>query len=188
MLADAELWHSEPGTATLLGIAWNLSSWLHPVLQEQLEQQLETRKGELDKIDTLEEKLDGELAAIDATTATVQTELHEFEDLDALESAGKENEERLLEQQAALQGRVIKIEGIQAATAAAHGKSVRLSLPTSLDLVLNRLQHITLAARCKSSLRLTRRHSVVDFLYYMQPAHRKCTVSPVCVLYRRPAG
>ena len=126
-------------------------------MQEQLEQQLETRKGELDKIDTLEEKLDGELAAIDASTATVQTELQGLEDLDALERAGKENEERLLEQQAALQGRVTLIEGIQAATAAAHSKSVRLNLPTGIDLCVCKTSCCLLAA---SDLRtLTRHHA-----------------------------
>jgi hypothetical protein len=73
------------------------------------------RKAELAKIDTLEEKLDGELVQIIDRMDTLRQEVVNFHDLDALQREGVDREARLQGQQAALHKKVDMIQDIEAA-------------------------------------------------------------------------
>lgn len=101
------------------------SSNLMWLAQNLLEQQLEVRKGELDKVDALEGKLDSELAAIEASAASLKEDLRKFEDLDALARDDEAEQAKLEEQQAALKERAGMVEAIDAAKGGAQSTSVR---------------------------------------------------------------
>jgi intraflagellar transport protein 74 len=78
----------------------------------RLQEQLDMRKAELDKIDMLEDKLESELDTIASTASKLREELDKYQDLDQLHQEGEEQECRLKAAHASLQARVDMMEAI----------------------------------------------------------------------------
>ena len=91
------------------------------MVQARLEDELEMRKGELEKIDTLEEKLAAELDTITESKTKLHAELAVFKDLDKVYSDSRMREQLLKEQEASLGERVDMLEAL----AATKGKKVQ---------------------------------------------------------------
>ena len=92
-------------------------------MQKQLEQQLETRKAELDKIDTLQGKLETELEAVKAQTESLQTELEKFQDLEQLQKDTDTKRRQLENDREALKQPATMAQQIAAAKEAAADDS-----------------------------------------------------------------
>ena len=78
------------------------------------------RKTELEKIDTLEEKLDAELAAINGRMEQLQADIARFEDLETLQKEGVEKKERLHKERTELQQQAAMVDDIAGAVEGAE--------------------------------------------------------------------
>ena len=137
-----------------------------------LEEQLNNRKGELEKIDSLEEKLAAELDTLADSSNKLRAELTTFQDLDNVYASGQEREVQLKEQQASLQARVDMLEALAASKetqvqAAANDLMVR-SGPLSCAEYLTTAPSATLCV----SLRALTSSSLLQAASWFQDFHR----------------